>query len=546
MNKTIAVLPVLFVALLASVKPLESQNAPASTTPGESVKLTGSDLKSDDLILKAEAIYTGKITDMGVQDKGTPDAPYAGSTYRGAHVQLLQILRCGMYDQMAVTLTVDVTRHESIPKVGNSYIFFVTKDSAKPTSAYTVPFTALKLLDASEENVTEVKRLIALPQNQNQLSGSQLKLPDAVKCDAVFIGEITGVPPFGSLAMAGASTYVGKIKVSQVFDGSIDNPVSVLFWVRYNPHEVPPENGHTYIFFVSKTPGWNILNKILPATGDNIAQIKALLPPAAPSGDFFCGDDLKAEVALVQSDAIFTGEITGMGTEDHDNSFSYAYPGFHLKHVEIKVDRILRGTAGDTTSATLFVNFIPHQPIDQIKGPYVFYVKNNDPKDNDPFTVLKQLPATDANIAKTKQLIAPSEYVSNDSFSLEEAVSKSDAIFIGDITELGLGVGSNVKVFQVFRGSPARQTSITVNTVSAPQEGSSYIFLARKNSVEEAGPFSALKLLPASDDNIAQVNGNFNIVPSGINIVNNCNFIEMFFPNPGGQSPVLGNNIEVV
>lgn len=49
-----------------------------------------------------------------------------------------------------------------------------------------------------------------------------------------------------------------------------------------------------------------------------------------------------------------------------------------------------------------------------------------------------------------------------------------------------------------------------------------------------------------TNDNIAQVNGNFNIVPSGINIVNNCNFIEMFFPNPGGQSPVLGNNIEVV
>lgn len=48
------------------------------------------------------------------------------------------------------------------------------------------------------------------------------------------------------------------------------------------------------------------------------------------------------------------------------------------------------------------------------------------------------------------------------------------------------------------------------------------------------------------NDNIAQVNGNFNLVPSGVNIVNDCDFIDMNQPNAGGQSPIVGNNLEVV
>jgi hypothetical protein len=49
-----------------------------------------------------------------------------------------------------------------------------------------------------------------------------------------------------------------------------------------------------------------------------------------------------------------------------------------------------------------------------------------------------------------------------------------------------------------------------------------------------------------TNDNLGQVNGNFDLVPSGVNIINDFNFIEMFFPNANGQSPVLGNNVEVV
>jgi hypothetical protein len=49
-----------------------------------------------------------------------------------------------------------------------------------------------------------------------------------------------------------------------------------------------------------------------------------------------------------------------------------------------------------------------------------------------------------------------------------------------------------------------------------------------------------------TNDNLGQVNGNFDLVPVGVNILNNFNFIENFFPNSSGQSPVLGNNLEVM
>lgn len=57
---------------------------------------------------------------------------------------------------------------------------------------------------------------------------------------------------------------------------------------------------------------------------------------------------------------------------------------------------------------------------------------------------------------------------------------------------------------------------------------------------------NAWTLYTKGNDNIAQVNGNFNLVPSGVNIVNDCDLLDMNQPNAGGQSPVVGNNIEAV
>jgi hypothetical protein len=70
----------------------------------------------------------------------------------------------------------------------------------------------------------------------------------------------------------------------------------------------------------------------------------------------------------------------------------------------------------------------------------------------------------------------------------------------------------------------------------------------RNNAVQAQGKQvqNAWTQFAKTNDNIGQVNGNFDVVTSAANIVNNCNFIEMYFPNPGGQSPVLGNNIEAM
>ncbi len=47
-----------------------------------------------------------------------------------------------------------------------------------------------------------------------------------------------------------------------------------------------------------------------------------------------------------------------------------------------------------------------------------------------------------------------------------------------------------------------------------------------------------------SNFTIGQVNGNFNIVPSVVDIVNDLDVIDMNIINPGDLSPSVGNNIE--
>lgn len=57
---------------------------------------------------------------------------------------------------------------------------------------------------------------------------------------------------------------------------------------------------------------------------------------------------------------------------------------------------------------------------------------------------------------------------------------------------------------------------------------------------------NAWSMIAKSNFAIGQVNGNFDIVPSGVDIVNDCDVIDMNIPNAAGQSPVLGNNLEVM
>lgn len=43
-----------------------------------------------------------------------------------------------------------------------------------------------------------------------------------------------------------------------------------------------------------------------------------------------------------------------------------------------------------------------------------------------------------------------------------------------------------------------------------------------------------------------QIDGNFNLTPTGVNILNDSDLLDTNIPNNGGQSPVTGGNAEVV
>jgi len=43
-----------------------------------------------------------------------------------------------------------------------------------------------------------------------------------------------------------------------------------------------------------------------------------------------------------------------------------------------------------------------------------------------------------------------------------------------------------------------------------------------------------------------QLNGNFNLIPAGVNILNDSDLLDTNIPNAGGQSPTAGGNAEVV
>ena len=97
----------------------------------------------------------GEITTIGFGGFKAPGE----SVYRGVQVIVLQVLRGTVADSIAVTLHV-VGRtefHEDPPKVGGSYIFFVEKNAQGEADSYTV----LKLIPATDANITKVKALIA-------------------------------------------------------------------------------------------------------------------------------------------------------------------------------------------------------------------------------------------------------------------------------------------------------------------------------------------------------------------------------------------------
>jgi len=110
--------------------------------------LAGSSIKTEDVALKCNAVFVGKITHVGPPTGAAP-----GLATFGVKVTVLQVLRGTVDAQVGIRIDDDVLNHESAPKVENTYVFFVEKDETR--------LTALKLLPATDDNIATVKKLIA-------------------------------------------------------------------------------------------------------------------------------------------------------------------------------------------------------------------------------------------------------------------------------------------------------------------------------------------------------------------------------------------------
>jgi hypothetical protein len=151
----------ILLSFILSFQMSKAQNSPAEASQNEPA-LTGSSQKSEDIVVKADAVFVGEITTIGFGGFKAPGE----SVYRGVQIKVLQVFRGTVADSIAVTLHVvgRMEFHEDPPKVGNSYILFVKKSDQGQPDAYTV----LKLILATDANIAKVKALIAaVPASKN-------------------------------------------------------------------------------------------------------------------------------------------------------------------------------------------------------------------------------------------------------------------------------------------------------------------------------------------------------------------------------------------
>jgi hypothetical protein len=115
------------------------------------------------------------------------------------------------------------------------------------------------------------------------------------------------------------------------------------------------------------------------------------------------GSSLKSEDIATKVDAIFVGEITAIGFGNTKEKGESSYRG-----VQVKVLQVLRGAVDTSITVTLYVvgRMDFHEDPPKVGSSYIFFAKKAGAFEKDPYIVLKLLPATDANIAKVKALIA--------------------------------------------------------------------------------------------------------------------------------------------
>jgi hypothetical protein len=188
---------------------------------------------------------------------------------------------------------------ERPPQVDGSYLFFADSTYGKPGN-----FTALKILPATERNMSSVRKTlteslgIAEGGKWRKLAGSSMKVTEATKkSNVILIGEIESS---GSEVDQGADTTYGgpllrgvKVKVTNLLRGSIGSEISLSLYVGTLGGEKLPQVAQMYIFFVQTKGvgerGWpyNLLEKadadtigikMLSPTDDDTATVKGLIP----------------------------------------------------------------------------------------------------------------------------------------------------------------------------------------------------------------------------------------------------------------------------
>jgi hypothetical protein len=151
----------------------------------------------------------------------------------------------------------------------------------------TVYSIALGILLCSMIGVSSLEAQSSQLENSSvKLSGSRFKAEEIVaKANVICVGEIVQIGPPLTRAAAQASYPGVKIQISQCLKGDLSSPALIEIVVAKEPNvtEEAPKAGTTYIFFIKQTTSWNMVLKLLPATDDNIAKVKAMIA-AAPAG----------------------------------------------------------------------------------------------------------------------------------------------------------------------------------------------------------------------------------------------------------------------
>lgn len=121
-----------------------------TTSAASPLQYSGSEKKAEDIVTTCDAIFIGQIIAKGPVMLTKP-----GASYRSYTVKVITLLKGTLAGEIQVSLDVrnDGRVAEVIPHVGENYIFFAMLKAGE--------VIAMKLLPATDDNITKVKALIA-------------------------------------------------------------------------------------------------------------------------------------------------------------------------------------------------------------------------------------------------------------------------------------------------------------------------------------------------------------------------------------------------